>query len=456
MKPKAYLSHTVVSILFSLCLTIPVAAKVDEARMAEGIQRFDKVQVMTIGPNGGIQCGGGVGLPVGTTGAGSERQAKENKLVRVPGVESLPAPSPVNFGFAPNLYQQLRSTEGNVFFSPYSISEAMAMVHAGAGGDTASQIAKALAVARDSTTLTSQIELMRQHLQQRVKKGENRLNIANALCVTGMEPLQAYKEIVRKQFQGELFTGGLGRINDWVKKKTEGRIETILDKLAPNSACVLLNAVYFKGNWKTPFKASNTHKASFHLSSTDKVTVDMMSREGMFRVVREERWIALELPYETSASMVLMLPVEPKGMDDLEASLNESMLQDVMQQLSSAKKQRAKLFLPKFKLATSYNLIKAIKHLGVVDAFDFDKADFRAMYGERDVAISQIMHKATLEVDEMGSVASAATAVEMQTRGVIIEQAPQLRFDRPFLCMIRERSSGTILFMGRISDPTAE
>lgn len=421
--------------------------------------RVDRVQVVTIGADGVIQCGGGLELPgkEAASSTVSDGQAEAyGRIVPKPADGIWSAPGSVNPGFAPKLYGQLSSTAGNVFFSPYSIMEAMAMVHAGAGGNTAIEIAEALSIAPDSETLASRIHNLRLHLSQKVNKGENQLKIANALCVTGMEPLQSYQEIVRAQFEGELFSGGLDRINAWVKEKTAGRIEKILEQLDPNSACVLLNAVYFKGNWETPFKASKTHKAPFRLTSGKKITVDMMSREGGYTVFRDEQVIAVELPYETSASMVLLLPAEENGLAALEAGLNETMLLGLLQQLDTARKERAKLFMPRFKLATSYSLVDPLKQLGVMDALNIRKADFKAMYGETPVAISQITHKATLEVDEMGSVASAATAVEMSRLSAAIEQAPQIRFDRPFLCMIRERSSGTILFMGRVSDPTKE
>ena len=364
-------------------------------------------------------------------------------------------PQDINPGFAPGLYAQLSQEEGNVFFSPYSITEAMAMVHSGAGGNTATEIANALSIDGDQKTLAQRLLNQRRFLMAQANKDDNKLNIANALCVTGMAPEQAYQDLVRKQFQGELFAGGLDKINGWVKEKTEGKIEKILEELSPDSVCVLLNAVYFKGKWQTPFKSRMTHKAPFFKADGKEVKVDMMTREGGFRVLRDNGLTAVDLPYQTSSSMVLIQPDKAGGMEALEKRLNEGLLTDLGHRLSQSRMERAKLYLPKFKIATEYDLIPAMKELGVKDAFGFAKSDFKAMYAKSSIKIAQIKHKATLEVDEAGSVAAAATAVEMVRKSAAIRPpAAQIRFDRPFLVLIREKTTGTNLFVGRINDPT--
>ena len=359
----------------------------------------------------------------------------------------------INPTFSASLYGQLRETEDNVFFSPYSITEAMAMVHAGAGGNTATEIAEALSIGGDPATVAQRLQVQRRHLMTVANQDDNRLNIANALCVTGADPEPAYQDIVRQHFGGEIFSGGLDEINGWVKEKTEGNIEEILEKLSPNSACVLLNAVYFKGNWQESFETGRTHKAPFHLTGGGKKDVDMMMREGRIKVLRDTGFIAVELPYETRASMVLVLPDQADGMAALEKNFSEAKLQDLGKRLSASGEEKVELYLPKFKIATEYDLVGPMQNLGIVDAFEFHKADFKVMYGDRPVCISQIKHKATLEVDEKGSVATAATAVEMQTKS-LPAPTPRIRFDRPFLVMIRDRDSGTTLFAGRINDPS--
>ena len=358
----------------------------------------------------------------------------------------------INPAFTPNLYAQLRESEGNVFFSPYSITEAMAMVNAGAGGNTATEIAKALSIGGGQKTVSQRLQELRKHLMAVANQDDNKLNIANALCVTGKTPEQAYQGIVRQQFGGEIFSGGLGKINGWVKEKTEGNIEKILDQLSPNSACVLLNAIYFKGNWQDSFDTRHTHKAPFHLADGKKVDVDMMKRKGRIKVLRDRGFVAVELPYQTRASMVLILPENADGMAALETNFCGAKLQDLGKRLASSGEEKIELYLPKFKIETEYDLVKPMQNLGIVDAFSFKKSDFKVMYGDSEVCIGQIKHKATLEVDEKGSVATAATAVGMAFNS-LPPPTPQIRFDRPFLVMIRDRDSGTNLFMGRINNP---
>ena len=366
-----------------------------------------------------------------------------------------PLPQEVNPVFTSSLYQQLRRTEGNVFFSPHSITEAMAMVHAGSGGNTATQIAKALNFRDKAPQVAHKLSRQREFFALTLNHGDNALNIANALCVTGNPPEQAYQDLIRKEYDGELFAGGLDKINAWVSKKTEGNIDKILEQLSPHSACVLLNAVYFKGKWQTPFKSRHTHKAPFHVADDQEVRVDMMMREGSYRVLREQGFIAVELPYQTSVSMILILPDKADGMEKLDWNYGNGKLTNLHNDLADAPMERAKLYLPKFKIATEYDLVQPMKDLGIKDAFSFEKSDFKIMYGQSQVRIAQIKHKATLEVDEAGSVAAAATAVELKEKSAMRPKpTPEIRMDRPFLVVISERRSGNSLFMGRISDPT--
>ena len=163
-------------------------------------------------------------------------------------------------------------------------------------------------------------------------------------------------------------------------------------------------------------------------------------------------FIAVELPYQTRASMVLILPEKADGMAALKKNFSEATLQNLGKRLASSGEEEIELYLPQFKIETEDDLVKPMRNLGTVDAVNFDRVDFKAMFSDRKVRIGLIKHKATLEVDEKGSVATAATAVEIIGRSCP-RPTPQIRFDRPFLVMIRDRDSGTNLFMGRINDP---
>jgi serpin B len=358
----------------------------------------------------------------------------------------------LNPDFTPALFRQLKAGEGNVFFSPYSITEAMAMVHAGAGGNTADEIVKAMALGEGSAEDIAQRSGALRAQLAKLNQGENKLRVANALCVTGATPLESYQNLLRSRYDGELFSGGLDAINGWVNKKTEGKIEKILEKLSPDSACVILNAVYFKADWVTSFDAGATVKAKFQRPGADPVEVDMMRSESSYRTLWDKGLIAVELPYKNGASMVLVMPDKADGMAALEDRLGARFLQETCDKLRKRNAHQAVVQVPKFKVATQYDLIPTMKQLGMSDAFEMARADFKAMYGKTPVQISQIVHKATLEVDEKGSVATAATAVEMQK-----ESGPaRIRFDRPFLVLIRDQATGTTLFMGRINDPSAK
>jgi len=364
-------------------------------------------------------------------------------------------PTPINPAFDTNLYQLLKQGDGNVFFSPYSITECLGMVYAGTGKNTAAEIGKAMSFGKDAKLTSVELKKLRTHLSQSLNRSDCKLNIANALCVTGITPKQGYQNIVRDEFGGEIFSGGLAEINGWASKKTEGKIKEILKQLSPDSACVLLNAVYFKGDWKYAFKANDTHKANFHLTNNDKVKVDMMKQKGGFKVLRGNGMTIVELPYKNSASMVLMLPDQADGMAALEKKLNDGLLLDLGQRLSQSQPERIELHLPKFKIEAKCDLVGAMKSLGMKEAFEGDGADFSVMYDRSDVKITQIKHKAILEVDEKGSVAAAVTAVGYGlTSSRPTVQLPKIRFDRPFITIIRDRETGANLFMGRINDPT--
>ncbi|MDX1679448.1 MAG: serpin family protein [Akkermansiaceae bacterium] len=362
-------------------------------------------------------------------------------------------PEAVNPAFTTALYQQLRKKEGNVFFSPYSITEAMAMAHAGAKGNTAKEMAVAMHFG-DDPKLVQRLQSMRKHISDSVNQDGGQLNIANALCVTGQVPLQSYQTLVREQFDGELLSGGLPEINAWVKEKTQGEIEKILDSLSPFSACVLLNAVYFKGGWEAPFKPSNTGMNYFRTAEGKKVETLLMARRGHYPMASNEEWIAVEMPYKGNSSMVLIMPAKAGQFEAFDEGINEAFLKEVDDQLSDKNsEQKIDLIVPKFKVATEYELVDTMEALGVKDAFNMEKANFDAMYERSDIAIGKIKHKATLEVNEEGSVAAAATAVA-PVAGGIPEPAPTVRFDRPFIVRIKENTTNTTLFMGRISDPT--
>ncbi|MCK5832726.1 serpin family protein [bacterium] len=356
--------------------------------------------------------------------------------------------------FASEMYKQLATEEGNIFFSPYSISSAMAMTYGGAKGNTAIEITSALNFYLENDIHPAFGNLQNQ-LQTTAKTSGIKLDIANALCLTGGDVESSYKSLLEKYYFAEVFKGDLKKINSWVKDKTEDKIEKILDKLDANSVCVILNAIYFKGTWNNSFKKEYTYDSEFYTSDESSVPVKLMYQNEQFKLVDMSNYRALELPYsENAMSMVILLPEEIGGLTKLEKKLD---LKECLSKLDAEKPKDVKVYIPKFKLETSYSLIPAFQQLGMVDAFKPDVADFSGMgWPKGDLWISQIMHKAIVEVSEEGTEAAAATAVEMVTKAVYHDTTPVFRVDHPIIFIIRDNQTGSILFIGRLVEPSYE
>jgi len=357
-----------------------------------------------------------------------------------------------NNAFAVQLYRELDS-QGNLFFSPYSISSALGMTYAGALGNTEKEIKEALHFQMDKTDLHPAFKSLNRELAATAQKAGQKLNIANALVLTGGDVSGEFKTILKNNYDAEIFPGDLNKINGWVNKKTEGKIKTILEELSPDSVCVLLNAIYFKGIWESQFKKSNTHDAPFTVSTGSQATVSMMYQKSDFKLLTEKDFKAISIPYKgKSLSMVILLPQAIDGLAALEKQLTSQSLLEWLAKLDSQPAQKIELFLPKFKLETKYGLISPLKNMGMKDAFSPGKADFGGMgWKKGDLWISQVVHKAFVEVNEEGTEAAAATAVEFATKS--IRYNPEFRADHPFFFIIRDNESGSILFMGRMNNP---
>jgi serpin B len=347
-------------------------------------------------------------------------------------------------------------TEGNLFFSPYSISSAMGMTYAGARENTAAEMAKALEFAATPEQLPAAYKSLNAAVQASVHKGRHNLNIANGLCLTGGDVSKEYKAVLRDSFDAEIFPGGLDKINGWVKEKTQGKIEKILEKLSPNSVCVLLNAIYFKGTWASQFKREATQDAPFRPATDKEVTVPLMYQKGQFKLLEKDAFQALVMPYSgKTLSMVIILPKAVDGLAALEKTLTTETLAQWLAEADKQTEREAQVFVPRFKLETGYDLVPPCEALGIKDAFTNGRADFRGMgWAKGELWIAQIKHKAYVDVNEEGTEAAGATAVEMRTKS--IRRYPVFRADHPFLFVIRDHATDSILFAGRLSDPTKQ
>ncbi len=361
-----------------------------------------------------------------------------------------------NNAFSLKLYQELGKTDGNLFFSPFSVSSALGMTYAGARENTAAEMKNALSFELENTLLHDTFKQLNQKMTESANKDGQKLNIANGLCLTGGDVSEDFKSLLQKNYSAELFSGDLEKINNWVKTKTENKIEKILDSLDPNSVCVLLNAIYFKGIWENQFDVKDTREAPFKISGIEEIKVPFMYQKSSFKLIEKDDYQTISLPYKGNLmSMVVILPQKADGLASLEKDLSPEKLNELLAEIDSASPQKTILFLPKFKFETGYNLVPACAALGMKDAFAGTAADFSGMgWPKGKLWISQIKHKAFVEVNEEGTEAAAATAVEMATKSISMD--PIFRADHPFIFIIRENSTGSILFMGRTADPRSK
>jgi serpin B len=375
-----------------------------------------------------------------------------------------------NGEFALDLYAKLSQGKGNRFLSPASISTALAMTYAGAEGETALQIAKALHFTLPPDQLHPAFHRLIAELHSRNSAPSSpnqgpdvQLLMANALwCQSGERILSDFQKRVEVNYRGGLYpvdfraeTEQARRtINAWVKEQTKGKIQDLLQPthVSPRTLLVLTNAIYFKGLWTSPFSKEMTAPADFHATTQDHVRVEMMNQTGRFRYSDERSFQLLELPYKGDAlSMVILLPKTIDGLTQLESSLSFAKLEGWLAKLAS---RRVQVSLPKFKLTEAFELRDPLSELGMPIAFERGRADFSGMTGTRDFAISAVVHKAFVEVEEKGTEAAAATAVVAIRAAVVAAPPVVFRADHPFFFLIRDTRNGSILFLGRLDRPS--
>lgn len=369
-----------------------------------------------------------------------------------------------NTAFALDLYGQLKSTPGNLFFSPYSISTALAMTYAGARGDTEKQMGRVLHFDKDQRRAHAAFGELQKELGEASKQKGIELSIANALWAQKGHPFEpaflkaALDEHQAKVKQADFKTGADAareEINRWVAQKTKDKIQDILPPGSLNdmTRLVLANAIYFKGIWAKPYEKRATSSQHFHVSTTSDVDVPLMHHFDEVKYMEETGFQAVELPYSGGGlSMVILLPRQVEGCAELEKRLTPALLS---RSLSKMKKQRVEIFLPRFKLESSLRLNGTLAGMGMPDAFG-GKADFSGIDGTRLLYISDVFHKAWGEVNEEGTEAAAATAGVVATKGIAEPPppCPLFRADHPFIFFIRDTHSGSLLFIGRLKEPT--
>jgi serine protease inhibitor len=355
-----------------------------------------------------------------------------------------------NSDFAIDLYGQLaKDRPGNLFFSPFSVSDALAMTYGGAKGATAAQMSKALHFSDDPHASFSLLNA------QLTAGGKGyQVSVANRLfAAQGLTLLPAFTRLMKDTYQAPIeqldFANAAEpsrlHINDWVAKQTHDRIKDLLvpGLIDGSTRLVLVNAIYFKGLWASAFDPKQTRPMPFDIGGK-KVDVPMMSQKLTARYHESPDAQIVELPYQGGdLSMVIVVP--KKELKDLKLDRRH-----FDGSLSSVTTEEVQVFLPRFKMTTDFRLDTALKSLGMKDAFS-EGADFSGMTGSRDFSISAVVHKAFVEVNEEGTEAAAATAVVM--RELAVRREPIVRADHPFVFALRDNRSDSIVFMGRVTDP---
>ncbi|XP_075069074.1 serpin B6-like [Mixophyes fleayi] len=385
-----------------------------------------------------------------------------------------------NNKFSVKLYKNLIDEDGqNIFFSPWSISSVLTMVYLGAKGNTELQMAEVLNFKKAADSLKCQnpeavdisnipqvFEELLSHINQPSSKYT--MKTANRLYSEKSFPIILYyTKLIEKHFHAEIQAVDFlkaaeksrKKINSWVKGQTEGKIK---DLLAPGSIdaltrLVLVNAVYFKGDWDIKFPEENTEQRPFRMSKAKSKPVPMMFQRNKFNMfyIEEMETKVLELPFVgNELSMIILLPDDIKdnstGLEQLEKELSYEKLSE-WTKAEMMEKTEVEVELPRFRLEENYDLKSQLRKMGLSDPFDAHKADFTGMAVKGQLYVSQIVHKARVEVNEDGTEAAAATAaiVTVRMRPTVVN----FQADHPFMIMIKHQATNLILFLGRYVSP---
>jgi len=369
-----------------------------------------------------------------------------------------------NNQFATDLYARLRAgQQGNLFFSPFSISTALAMTDAGAKGETEQQMSSVLHFTLPQAQLHPAFLALQQSLVSNKERQDFQLRVANRLWgQQGYHFLPEFLKVTKDNYGAELgqvdfviqSEEARQQINKWVEDQTANKIK---DLLAPgvvnaDTRLVLVNAIYFKARWLHEFSPQATKNEPFHVASDKQESVSMMHQSRRLSYAETDDTQVLELPYgHGTTSMIVLLPKKADGLAALEKGLTSEALS---KWTGSMAVRKVNVSLPKFKMTSTFSLNDVLSAMGMKLAFT-GQADFSGMSTVERLFISAVIHKAFVDVNEEGTEAAAATAVAMEATAMRPnpEEPIEFRADHPFVFMLRDRQTGSILFMGRVMNP---
>lgn len=358
-----------------------------------------------------------------------------------------------NTAFAWDLYAQLKAEEGNLFYSPYSISTALAMTYAGARGNTAAQMADVLHFTVGQEALHPAFSDLAEHFQEMTKAGTISLNIANSLWIDGMiVVLEEFLNMMQEYYGAHLFQVDFVKaweacrqqINQWVAEQTNEKITELLHEGDVNSetTLVLTNAIHFKGSWLSPFKEEMTVEAPFWTSPETSLMVPTMNQLGSFEYAEKDNLQIIALPYEgKQLHMVILLPWEKDGLPKLERHINKKTMEQWFDML---KPRTLSVSIPKFTMRSRFYLLQTLEAMGLMDFSDLSGIS------KPSLPLTNVIHEAFVDVNEQGTEAAAATAVTLGRSMPMSFSA-----NHPFIFFIYDASSSSVLFIGRVVDPSA-
>lgn len=369
-----------------------------------------------------------------------------------------------NNRFALDLYSQISSEKGNVFFSPWSIYSALSMTYEGARGKTADEMQSVIHLPKNDSIRRQSFAALYDKFNS--ANAGYTLSNANALWVQkDYSLLRDYTSVVDEYYHGKAenvdFKGATEdarqTINSWVEDRTNDRIKDLIPPgiLDPMTCLVLTNAIYFKGSWVREFDRNETQDENFMTEEGSTVKVPMMrsfGEESLYNYMETEDMQMLEIPYKGwNLSMIVLLP-KSDDISPLERSLTPEKLVEWKRKL---KELQVDVYIPKFTFNTKYFLIEDLEEMGMGTVFA-GAADLSGISSMENLSVSDVIHQAFVEVNEVGTEAAAATAVVIERAAPDGPKIPVFRADHPFIFMIQDRETGSILFMGRVSDPRAK
>jgi serpin B len=363
--------------------------------------------------------------------------------------------------FATNFFKlAAKKPDSNVVISPYSVSTALSMAYNGAGSKTKTEMQNVLDYSGLSDEAVNQQNSSLYKSLMHVNPSSE-LTVANAMFANkNFEFVKAFMDSNQKYYGAKLETldfadlSTVNKINNWVKDNTKNKIPSILDKVAPDAILYLVNAVYFKGVWLDEFKKDETQPVDFKLSNGSKKTVEMMNRSAKMSYFAGNNFQAVMLPYKDKRlQMCIFLPDKKSN---ITAFINSLTPESWSQWREQFRKEEGHLGLPRFKVEYKTELSEVLKAAGMPCAFEDNCADFKKMI-EQNAMISRVLHKTYLEVNEKGTEAAAATAIEMSVTSAPMNPKPPFEMicDRPFVVAIQDEKTNAILFLGAIVDPPA-